>query len=68
MVDIPNSDSQSSFALLNFRPDQLFVFISLIQSLNFAGLFEYFAVISSTFYSLLKVNVPVTICTAQLQA
>ena len=40
-------------------------FISLIKSLNFAGLLEYFTVICS---SLLKVDVPVTICTAQLQA
>ncbi len=43
-------------------------FISLIKSLNFAGLLEYIAVISSIFQSLLKVDIPVTICTAQLQA
>jgi hypothetical protein len=37
--------SQSPSALLNFRPDQLFCFVSLIKSLimNFAGLLKYFA-------------------------
>jgi hypothetical protein len=43
-------------------------FISLIKSLNFAGLLEYLTVISLIiFKSLLKVDVPVTICTANFR-
>jgi hypothetical protein len=38
-----------STALLNFRKDQLFFLISLIKSLNLAGLLEYFTVISLIF-------------------
>ncbi len=52
-------------ALLSFSSDQLSV-LSLIKSLNLAGLLEYFAFISLTFQSLLIVEVPITIFMAQL--
>ena len=45
------------------KPRSALCFISLIKSLNLAGLREDFAVKSSTFQSLLIVKVPITICT-----
>jgi hypothetical protein len=63
MVNVPISICT---AQLQARSD--LCFISLIKSLNFAGLLEYLTVISLIiFKSLLKVDVPVTICTANFR-
>jgi hypothetical protein len=60
MVNVP-----ISICTAQLQERSALCFISLIKSLNFAGLLEYFTAIC---LSLLKVDVPVTICTAQLQA
>ena len=67
---ILNFQSQFTICTALFQARSALCFISLIKSLNFAGLLEYFVIISLTFQSLLnlKVNVPVTICTTQFQA
>jgi hypothetical protein len=64
MVDIP-----ITICTAQPQPRSALCFISLIKSLNLAGLLEYFAVTFSTFQSLIIVNVPITICqcAAQLQ-
>ncbi len=63
LLDVP-----ITICIAQLQPRSALCFISLIKFLNLAGLFEYFAFISSTFQILVLfiVEVPITICTAQL--
>ncbi len=64
MVNVP-----ISICTAQLQARSALCFISLIKSLNFAGLLEYLTVTSLIiFWSLFKVNFPICICTAQLQA